>query len=245
MAESWIELVEKEFGPGTKIIFPRYFYSKKNQVTLLDMKKGGVRFQALAKYFVWGDPTQEWEVLQQAHRAGLNTPKPININGNVIFMEFIPGRSLKSIADSGENIPAEMLGQWYGKFHRAFKKEDSTILKGDGMLPNFIIHKDTKELYGVDFEESSRGREITEIADFTTTLLSYGDSFSKDNLSRAGNFIKAYLKVNPVLLPPQEIKDLIRQNLARRISFMPELEKEILSQMDFVQEHDIMKLMGV
>lgn len=237
MSNYWKKIIETVFGKGTELIFPRFFYSKKNQVTLLNMRKGEEEISAVAKFFVWGDAAKEWDILVRAYAYELNVPKPIKFQDNIIFMDFIPGNTFQMMVESkADYIPVEVLALWLSNFHRVFKRGEITLIKGDGMLPNFIFHRDRNEVYGIDFEEAREGREIEDIVDIITTILMAGDSFSDKNLHLARKFADAYLKNHPIKLTYDEVMEGVMQDLNRRISFMPHREKDILGYMELIKE---------
>jgi len=235
MCAPWNDIVEKVFGKGTTIVFPRFFISKKNQVTLLNMERNGRKFRAVAKFFVWGDAQKEWDILKKSCRAGLNVPEPIDIYENIIFTKFIPGKSLKAISESeSSELPVENLARWLADFHRAFKDGEKTLLKGDVMLPNFIYQPESGSLFGVDFEECVVGREIMDVSDILTTLLVTGDSFSGENIERTRRFAWRYRQHHPIPISSGEIRDFIIETLHRRISYMPVRRDEFLKYVDLI-----------
>jgi hypothetical protein len=225
--ETWNSLVQRAFGAGARILFPRFFPSKKNQVTLLEMEQDGRKFEAMAKFFVWGNPDVEWEALSRAREAGVLVPGLIRMLDNVIFLEFVPGKTLSSIADDDpDSFDTGALARWLGKFHKALEMEDGlTILKGDVMLPNFIKNESDGEIYGLDFEESTAGRPICEAACLAATVISSGKLYQSPGIGRIREFIKAYHRENPINIDPEELKKLIIESLKSRIRFMPHREE--------------------
>ena len=234
---NWDKAVKEVFGKDTRIIFPRYFWSKKNQVTLLIMEKNRMELKVVAKYFVWGEAKTEWEILKKAHQWGLKTPKPLHLYKNIIFMEFLPGLSLKIMSDEGrEPLPVDLLAKWLADFHRAFKNGDKTLLKGDGMFPNFLYREDKNELYGVDFEESIMGEEITDVGEMVTSLLLMGDSFSEKNLKRATDFFKTYTDNYPVTFNHNRLLDQVKKELEKRKMFIPHKKEELDKYIQWIEK---------
>lgn len=232
----WNKIITEIFGEGTKLVFPRFFMSKKNQVTLLIMEKDGKELNVISKFFVWGNAETEWNILTKAYNAGLNVPKPLHLYQNIIFMENIPGTTLLMIHDNREGrLPVELLAAWLAEFHRTFKNGDKTMLKGDGMFPNFIYQRENNRLYGVDFEESVEGREIIDVGDMMTSLLLSGDSFSDESRGEAALFLKIYNENHPVEFEREELGHLILQNMKRRILFVPQMKEKIEGYMEIVK----------
>jgi tRNA A-37 threonylcarbamoyl transferase component Bud32 len=239
MWNKWNKIVKKAFGESTEIIFPRFFESKKNQVTLLELTNGEKNFNVIAKYFVWGDPEKEWNALTKAYNLGIKVPKPIMRLGEINFIEFIPGKTLKNIVEKDlSNFEPSVLGSWFGKFHKAFTLEGGmTTLRGDAMLPNFIIHKDSGQLYGVDFEESEQEKPDKEIADIIATLLIIGTPNNPIDFKRPGIFIKSYQKENPTQINPDSIFENLITQLQRRIRFMPYRKEEFESYIETLRDN--------
>jgi tRNA A-37 threonylcarbamoyl transferase component Bud32 len=223
MSEKWKKIIHEVFGNETKLVFPRYFDSKKNQVTLLQMQLKDEAINVVAKYFVWGDIDKEWDTLRRAYSLGLNVPCPLHRHENISFMNFIPGKTLKVIAEKEpEKINPKIIGNWLGKFHRAFMKNNGeTLLKGDNMLPNFIVHLDKEMLFGVDFEESHYGNPIDEISDIYATLLITSISGQKLNIEAAEEFFDAYTLENHVNIDKQKFQELIISHIDKRKKYMP------------------------
>lgn len=232
----WNNIITDIFGEGTKLVFPRFFMSKKNQVTLLIMEKEGKELNIISKFFVWGNAATEWDILTKAYNAGLDVPKPIRLYENIIFMEYITGTTLMMLHDNREGrLPVELLAQWLAKFHKTFRNGEKTMLKGDGMFPNFIYQKENHRLIGVDFEESIEGREIVDVADMMTSLLMSGDSFSLESRRETGKFLSVYRENHPVEFDGEELLHLLLRDMERRILYVPQMKEKIEGYMEIVK----------
>jgi tRNA A-37 threonylcarbamoyl transferase component Bud32 len=238
MSERWKKIIHEAFGEDTSLVFPRFFDSKKNQVTLLQMQQGDKILNIVGKYFVWGDIDREWETLIRAYSIGLCVPRPIKRIENISFMEFIPGKTLKVIAEKEpEKLNPEAIGSWLGKFHGTFKKNNGeTLLKGDNMLPNFIIHQETGVLFGVDFEESRYGDPTEEISDIYATLLITDIPQQGLSLINAKNFLDAYFRENQVGIDNKTFKDMIIKHIDKRKKYMPYRYDEFEDYIKLVKE---------
>jgi hypothetical protein len=222
-SEQWDRTVREAFGDGARIIFPRFFESKKNQVTLLSLDVDGSPLQVVAKYYVWGDADAEWDALNGCSGRQIPSPRPISRAGNVTFMEYIPGRSVKYVL---ENTPQDFsfapLGRWLGRFHRAFAREDGTTLqKVDLMPPNFIVSERDGEIYGIDFEECRRGAPLPDLAEMAATGLLAGNPSRELARERNGDFFRAYLQENPVEIDEAGLQELLVDVLKKRAIYMP------------------------
>jgi len=87
----------------------------------------------------------EAKLLNEARRAGVNTPDVLSVGGNVIRMTFIDGRRMKELLNAGADLPrlAEMIGEAVAKLHSA------GIVHGDLTTSNMILHGG--RLYLIDF----------------------------------------------------------------------------------------------
>jgi len=229
MSEFWNELIGKVFGREAEIIFPRFFDSKKNQVTHLSLKIGKLQKDVIAKYFVWGNIDTEWKILNMAHDAGLSVPRPLHRQERVLFIEYVPGSSARLLL---ERRPDEMeigdVGRWLGKFHRTFKKPDgTTLLKGDVAFPNFIMADKTSKIYGVDFEESVFGKPVDEAAKMVAWTIVTGTPEIGTGLERSKKLLKAYMGENRLDINFDSFKNRIIEYLKEMVKYMPVLEKKI------------------
>jgi tRNA A-37 threonylcarbamoyl transferase component Bud32 len=225
MENRWNDIICDVFGKDTKLIFPRFFYSKKNQVTLLNLEREGREFRTVAKFFVWGSMEKEKNILEKAMSAGLKTPVITAVYENIIFMEYIPGITAKTITASGGAFPVRGIALWLSAFHKTFKNEKGTILKGDAMPPNFILHRDTGEIYGIDFEESNLGEEIEDISDIFATIMMLGRD--EERVGQVKDFLKHYLDGNPININFLSLKKLTVGAFERRFKYQPEQENRI------------------
>lgn len=236
MSARWNEIVEEIFGRGFEIEFPRFFHSKKNQVTLLNLKRGDEKLPVVAKFFVWGEPGREWKILNDLQAAQIAAPRPLKFYKNIIFMEFIPGKDLRMIVNrEPSRLDPRLPARWLAKLHREFKRANGfTLLKGDTMLPNFVVHEKTGKLYGIDFEESEFGNPMKDLGNLLVSMLLLPGSDANLNYPQAAKFLQAYLKVNPVSIDPVELKKSITGDMHLRCSFSPHKKGEFQELIDSI-----------
>ncbi|MCE1245066.1 MAG: hypothetical protein LWY06_00310 [Firmicutes bacterium] len=227
MENRWNDIIKSLFGRDVRIVYPKFFYSKKNQVTLLYLESAGKQFCVVAKYFVWGDPEKEKYILEKAALEGVRVPAVTASYENILFIEYIPGTTIKSILANGGFFPAETTAQWLGQFHRALKTENGAFLKGDAMPPNFIIHKESELVYGIDFEESAPGHIEEDIADITATIRLIGGGSETDRAGMTARFLQSYLKENPVEINYNRLIEYTIEAFERRYRYLPELTDRI------------------
>lgn len=231
MRERWDRIVKKAFGRKAEIVFPRFFESKKNQVTLLTLDIDGDKRQIVAKYYVWGDGANEWKTLNRCIDAGIRVPGPVFRTGPVSFFEYVPGSTLRMLRENmQESFDMSFLGRWLGGFHRAFSSSDGTVLlKGDVMFPNFIFSEKDRCLYGIDFEEARSGDPQEELSEVLTSILSDG--------SGGGSlFLSAYLGEFPAEIHWPGLDDAIVGSLKRRMRYMPHMAEHYRNIASVVEE---------
>lgn len=228
MNKFWSESIKTVFGADVSLVFPRFFPSKKNQVTLLNLKSSDRELHVIAKYFVWGDPIKEFKILTEAFQRGCKVPKPIALENNILFMEFIQGESLFSIINKKNPIPVEKIALWLADFHKAFQTKENTMTRRDGMPPNYIIHQYSGEIYGLDFEEAERGDPLLDLAQMSATLILWDTSPQKERKTSAMPFLNAYKRYRGIEINTEDLMPLIKEDLARRIQYSPH-NKEKLS----------------
>lgn len=224
MRAQWDRTVKKAFGEGAEIVFPRFFESKKNQVTLLELDIDGVPRQVIAKYYVWGDGAVEWDVLKKCLRRGIRAPAPVFRKGHVSFMGYIPGSTVRMLRQGLSAFDVALIGRWLGGFHRAFYKSDGTcLLKGDVMLPNFIFNSEDNLLYGIDFEESRRGNPREELAEILAVMMGDFSVKPEDGRKDAVVLCRAYLEEFPMQIEWDRFSGLLIESLNKRKRYMPHL----------------------
>lgn len=152
----------------------------------------------------------------------LNVPRVHSIDRRrgMLVMEFIEGENLcdflnpaieHDIADSLRII--EELARWFSDFHLLLK--DKQMIRGDSILRNFIL--DYKgEIYGVDFEESRKGRAEEDIAEICISVLTTYPEFAEEKFELCKRFLKAYSgDVDTLFFKKQLFKTLEKFSIRR------------------------------
>lgn len=152
----------------------------------------------------------------------LNVPRVHSIDRRrgILVMEFIEGENLcdflnpaieHDIADSLRII--EELARWFSDFHLLLK--DKQMIRGDSILRNFIL--DYKgEIYGVDFEESRKGRAEEDIAEICISVLTTHPEFAEEKFELCKRFLKAYSgDVDTLFFKKQLFKTLEKFSIRR------------------------------
>jgi len=170
VSQSFTKAINNVFGFEWKIYFCKFFFSKKNQVTLLTLKREKELKQVLAKFFVWGDREKEEEILNLCASRNVKVPKVLGSFSNILFMEYLPGKSLGKATKEELFLYIPLLINWLTSFGEAFK--DRALCRGDITFSNFIWFKE--EIYGIDFEEVHIGNLLEDIKELTINLLLKG-----------------------------------------------------------------------
>lgn len=168
-----IDSLIKIIYPKTEISEKVFFHSKKNQVTKLILKNDSGFFSIICKYFVWGSAEKEESILQECLKKEIAVPKVIKRYKNILFLESLQGSAInsKNLFNELNAINESLLKNlalWLYKFHQSFKENNTTLIKSDMRLHNFILSGDS--IFGIDFEESYRGDYKQDVAEMSATL---------------------------------------------------------------------------
>jgi len=190
----WSKAVKHCFGPSASVQDAYFYESKKNQVSLIAVSLANAPpMQVIGKMFSWGERGKEEDVLRKAAALGVEVPAIIGGYRNILFMEYVPGSTLRSLLPSSVDPRAllSFAASWLANFHRVFRKgRRRTLLKGDMRLQNFIMKGGT--LYGVDFEESAWGDPLEDVADMAATLLRFPWQSGLEAGQIAEHFVESY-----------------------------------------------------
>jgi len=233
----WDSIIRKAFGKKTRMVFNRFFPSKKNQVTLLTLERDGEEFQVMSKFFVWGDECVEWDVLCKAYKAGVNVPEPVKKIDNVIFTKYVSGITLRDILYRDKNsVNLVPFIKWLADFHASFTDEKGyVILKGDTMPPNFILSDIDNKIYGIDFEESGQGKPVDDLGSFIAAVLC-AKNVPEDAKALINKLRSAYCTRSKIKLTQEELIYSILSSLDKFTSYMPNRVENIKEIRDHLKE---------
>lgn len=133
---------------------------------------------------------RECVVLKECEKKGLCVPEVVDIAGNILILEYIPGINCKKLFDSkddGIKTVLSGIADWLSQFHSSF---DFRERRGDCILENFIIHDSV--IYGIDFEECVNGDYLRDIGDICTSILRMKPSFTEDKFFLVEYFVGEY-----------------------------------------------------
>jgi len=174
------------------------FKSKKNTVAYVILENK----PRLLKWFAPGFIKQmetEYKFLKEGSPT-LNIPTICekDENNHILIMNYILGENLCDVINNEKTTFSEkkrlmfLLAEWFQKFHSYFRKEDTLYIRGDSILRNFIL---TDRIWGVDFEESRKGKPIEDIASMCSSILSTDPMFTNDKFQLCEIFVKSYIKL--------------------------------------------------
>jgi tRNA A-37 threonylcarbamoyl transferase component Bud32 len=157
-------------------------------------------------------------VLLDAYNAGIPVPRPLELKGRAILMEYVEGSTVNDLVDEGAG-PEPVLGvaSWLARFHRTFPGEGGEVLlKSDAIFKNFIV---ADRVYGIDFELSRRGRPEEDVGEAISFLLDTNPMFTEEKYRLAFSFINRYQEESGIIL--QDIENSIAKSLMEAASFRP------------------------
>ena len=180
------------------------FDSKKNQVYLVTDTLGADSNKVVLKIYneeFKKNAKLELNTINKLNKLNISTPKIIKHSNDWVILEFIPGRSILQIIDSEkrEIEPKELiryLAEWFANLHAKtleYVPEPQVLLKGDCVLKNFIYVHDSKQLFGVDFEESTMGKPLIDVGAVCSAILTIKPMFSGSNFKLCRVFIGSYM----------------------------------------------------
>jgi tRNA A-37 threonylcarbamoyl transferase component Bud32 len=160
------EIVNNLVGTNFEVVKKERLRSKKNVVYHVIVKpEGQLEVNFIAKAFVTENFEMEFGLLKQCTEGNLKVPEIIDARDGVLLLAFVDGELLVDrINRSFDAKLIDDLAQWYFDFHSL-----QPLLKGDPRLRNFIVGADG--LYGIDFEEASKGPWIEDLGGIAASLL--------------------------------------------------------------------------
>jgi len=119
---------------------------KETKTIVKDRVKKGYRIDELDAKIRKMRTRAEAKLLAGAREAGVMAPKVVSSDNCTITMEYIPGKILKDEIDKKNAISLmKNIGKIIAKLHA------KDIIHGDLTTSNFIVHKDGKQIFVVDF----------------------------------------------------------------------------------------------
>ncbi len=117
--------------------------------------EGDVRFgrsKRNSRSIVYQWASKEFKNLEAAHRAGVSTPKPIRVQGNVLLMEFFgkDGIPLPLLREANLTNPQKTYDLLLDNLRLLYKKAE--LVHGDVSEYNIMIHGDEPLLF--DFAQA-------------------------------------------------------------------------------------------
>jgi hypothetical protein len=150
----------------------RQFYSRRNEVFLINARqKDGSHSDFVYKSYLTGDIERECHHLRQLQ--GMSIPKILAKGTNALSLEYIHGHLLLEKLEETENASEPFLPYLIAliDFFEHFYDALPGHVYGDINLRNFILAEDG--LYGIDLEETRRGKIAVDIGKTAAYLLTY------------------------------------------------------------------------
>ena len=168
------------------------FSSKKNTVALINLHE---KHQIIKLFSNQRISWMETEIdMLSSIPETIPVPRLLDINKEkqYLLMEYVPGENLcdilndTTISFDKKNKWMKQLAQWMIAFHSTMKTSKGYIIKGDMHIRNFICSK--KQIYGVDFEESTQGNPLVDIAEIIVSLLTTNPLFTDEKIKLCTSF---------------------------------------------------------
>ena len=212
--------------------------SKKNTVAYVTIDDK----PRILKWFVPGFKqmmNNEYNILKKGS-SKINIPAVFEMDeeNNVLVTSYINGENLCDIINNDETTFAEkqrlmiLLAEWFNDFHNFFKKENEFTIRGDPCLRNFIL---TDRIWGVDFEESRKGKPVEDIAGMCASILTTDPMFTPEKFKLCKVLIDAYTNVAPGRIT--NIDDEIAYALLEKIQWRPEEEDALRKHSKRIRKH--------
>ncbi|MFX1238149.1 MAG: hypothetical protein ACFFAS_10100 [Promethearchaeota archaeon] len=193
--------------------------SKQNVVVEVIFKKKPTDFPKVVvlKLFQTENIDREFQVLKKLEEQQILVPKVLIHNNSCIMLEKIVGINLTSFINNNlKNISSlhdlklhlrrnikksvKKLGKWFAILHkrnvvRETEEEIVVLNKGDARLRDFLYNPETKEIYGLDFEDAYEGNYLDDLAWICCSLLDTDPGiFEMDDARHKIELIKVFLK---------------------------------------------------
>jgi Ser/Thr protein kinase RdoA (MazF antagonist) len=117
----------------------------------------------------------EYATLQACVERQVRVPHPVKLEGRVLVMEYVTGRTAAEAVDSPGSDTEQILRDvvdWLSGFHAA---TSSGMCRGDCVLHNFLMA--SEGVVGIDFEEAHRGNLADDLGEVIASYLSMRPQF--------------------------------------------------------------------
>ena len=223
-----------------KSIVQQEFKSKKNKVAYVTLKNK----PRVLKFFVPGFKRQmnvEYNILKKGS-SKLNIPTAFELDekNNVLVTSYIMGENLCDIINDDKTTHSEkqrlilLLSEWFYEFHNYFKKDNEFMIRGDPILRNFVL---TDRIWGVDFEESRKGRPVEDLAGMCASILTTDPMFTKEKIKLCKLLLENYNDRVPGRI--MNANDEISYALLEKIQWRPEDEELLRKHSKKIKENGL------
>lgn len=215
--------------PPTKV-----FFSRRNKVCLKESERNGEKIYLVVKEH----PDEilaslEVKTLTSLYAKKVKVPYCYGHYKEKVVTEYLSGVLLNVLVDDFSDYGSDWIAElasWYFAFHsNNLNNEGQVLLKADNNLRNFIYHKGS--FYGFDFEEPLYGHEEEDLGECCAYILTNSPAFTEEKYFIVKEFIKAYLKLNP-LLNTNRVEEEIIRNLYILGERRPKQKDEILANIE-------------
>lgn len=219
-------------GWEDRIAVEKSFYSKRNQVLLGRLLGSGIAGD-LVVVKIYRCPQlacREADILEDLRRIDLAVPRPLELEGRLLLLEYLPGPLLTDLLEgdqaSGPMSWAPLLAGWLKKLHALPGERTGEVrLKGDVNPRNFLLS--SGRMYGLDFESQYSGPPERDLGILSAFILAQRPAFTLLRRSQAETLVQAYQRMNGDLCLLR-LQEEIRRELEEMVRRRPP-EKEAIS----------------
>lgn len=132
----------------------------------------------------------EHEVLQECVKRQVRVPSPVKLEGRVLIMGYVAGRTAAEAVDTpgsdAEQILLDVV-DWLAGFHvvNSFR-----LCRGDCVLHNFLMTPEG--VVGIDFEEAHEGDPTEDLGEVIASYLSMRPQFVEGKFATARRIASEY-----------------------------------------------------
>ncbi|HEC81003.1 MAG TPA: hypothetical protein ENI42_01055 [Thermoplasmatales archaeon] len=222
------------------VFVQREFKSKRNTVAC-------VVLEGKLRVLKWFAPAfkngllNEYQVLKQGS-SSLNMPHPyeVDMENSVLILGFIDGENLCDLINNEDVSFGEkqrlmvLLADWFAGFHRFFRGNEGFRIHGDSVLRNFLF---SDRIWGVDFEDSRRGKPVEDVAGVCASILSSDPMFTTEKFLLCKTFVESYVRL--VDWKVEDVGEETAYKLLEKIQWRPEHEKVLKTYAEVIREQGL------
>jgi tRNA A-37 threonylcarbamoyl transferase component Bud32 len=182
-----VDIYLPEFDPGSDVLKATRLNSKKNRVHHLVLEGGEI----VVKVYDHDRWRREQQVLLSCESRGILVPHALQMGEGYTIMEFLGGPDLRDLINHTLRPGyVRLLADWMADFHTAFFEVETTMVRSDAKLQNFILTE--VGVAGLDFELAHMGDPLEDLGEVCAHILNTDPMFTPDKESLCNEFLLRY-----------------------------------------------------